>query len=122
MLLMRQADPFICDLKGRTPLQYGKEKIKNQEWLATVVALLEDTMEINKTVFQRISSAFTLEQPIHKIRRSRKTMIWYISTMLVSQFCLMAFVFPFIVQESSQWLKTTICILVVVWALFGIIF
>ena len=42
--------------------------------------------------------------------------------MLISQFCLMAFVFPFMVYEGRAWLKTTICSLLAVWAFFGLIF
>ena len=79
-------------------------------------------MEINKTIFERLKNTFTLEQPIHKIKRSRKTMIGFISTMLISQFCLQAFVFPFMIDESIFWLKTTICIVLATWALFGLIF
>lgn len=46
---MRQADPFVKDRRGRTPLEYAKDKIKDTEWLATITVLIEDAMEINKT-------------------------------------------------------------------------
>ena len=89
--------------------------------MATVVNLLEDTMDINKTLLQRVKGAFTLEQPLHKIRRSRKTMIGFITTMLICQVFLQAIVFPYIIV-GKEWLKTTICGLFVVWAVFGLIF
>lgn len=120
MLLMRGANPFTCDQKGRTPLEYGKEKISDEKWLATVVTLLEDAMDLNKTLFKRIKGAFTLEQPVHKIRRSRKTMVGFISTMLVCQLLLEALVFPHLL--TNRWLKTAICAILGTWALFGLIF
>ena len=45
MLLMRGADPFLLDKKGRTPLDYAKIKIKDLEWRDNVCQLLSDTME-----------------------------------------------------------------------------
>ena len=49
---MRGADPLVEDDKGRNPLLYAKDKIKdeNDEWLRSVVGVLEDTMDVNKGV------------------------------------------------------------------------
>ena len=87
---MRGADPLVEDDKGRNPLLYAKDKIKdeNDEWLRSVVGVLEDTMDVNKGVLQRIRGAFVLDQPVYKIRRSRKTMFGYFGMMIVSQLLL----------------------------------
>ena len=36
-LLMKQANPLSRDKKGRTPLEYAREKIKDEDWQRTVV-------------------------------------------------------------------------------------
>ena len=66
-------------------------------------------------------AAFTLDQPVHKIRRSRKTMVGFITTMLVCQALIQAFVYPFMGEASEQWLKTTICSLIATWALLAVV-
>lgn len=48
---MKRADPTIEDKKGRIPLQYAKEKIKDKEWLPSVVNLLEDAMDVNVSLW-----------------------------------------------------------------------
>lgn len=51
MLLMHKADPNISDLKERTPLQYAKEKIKEDDKCRShVISLLEDAMNLNMGV------------------------------------------------------------------------
>ena len=67
MLLLCKANPFLVDKKGRTPLIYAMTKIEDAEWRQNVTHLLEDTMEINKTCWKRVSGAFRLEQAVHKI-------------------------------------------------------
>lgn len=96
--MMKQASPFIQERKGRTPLEYAKDKIKDEEWLKSVNALLEDAMDINKSCSKRIKGAFKLEQPVHKIKRSRKTMFGFFSTMLLSHFFLMILIFPYMIK------------------------
>jgi len=58
---MKRADPFLKERKGRTPLDFAKQKIKDQDWVRQVVHLLEDTMELNKGPWERIKGAFRLE-------------------------------------------------------------
>ena len=120
MLLIKGANPFLTDIKGRTPLDYAKERLTdNPEFLKIVVDLLEDTMEVNKGFCKRLKGAFTLDQPVHKMQRSKKTMIGFFSTMYTSQFLMMTLIFPYLTDEREQWLKTTITSFFAVWMLLG---
>ena len=78
-------------------------------------------MDINKSCTDRLRGAFRLEQPVHKIRRSRRTMLGFFSAMFVSQFFLMTLIFPYMVQPEEQWLKVTICSLLLTWIFFAIL-
>ena len=98
----------------------AREKNKeHEEWRSNVINMLEDAMEVNKGVCQKMKGAFQLDTPIYKIRRSRKTMVGFFSTMIVSQLLLQTLVFP--TTFGHEWLKTTICSLILAWALFAII-
>lgn len=115
MLLMHKANPNITDLKGRTPLQYAKDKIKLEEsGRLQVISLLEDAMDVNKGIVSRLKGAFTLDQPIYKIRRSRKTMIGFFATMIICQLLIQSFIFPYL--DGYGWLKSTVCSLIGLWA------
>ena len=116
---MRQANPFIMDKKGRTPLIYAKTKITDPEWRENVVALLEDTMEINKGCWQRFVGAFRLEQPVHKIKRSWKTMIGFFATMFLCQFFIDSLIFPQMNWYGAPVLKSLISILFLLWLFLG---
>ena len=101
LLLMKQANPFITERKGRTPLEYAKDKIKDEDWLKMITNLLEDVMDINKSCMQRVKGAFKLEQPVHKIRRSRRTMFGFFGTMIMCHLFLMVLIFPYMIRPQE---------------------
>ena len=48
-IIMRKGDPWLKNNNGSMPLDMARDKIKDEEWRRTVVSLLEDVMDINKT-------------------------------------------------------------------------